>query len=163
MKKICNICKEEKDYTEFSIDKRTSTGRYSPCKKCFYNKYKKPYSSDEYYTGTTRSYYLTIGGRIKYLFDKMKYRSKKHNENGRIGFEVISYSKDDFEKHLLKNTNYKKVYEKWIENGMKYKDTPTIDRIDNLKGYQLENVQCLSFADNRMKQIKDLGHQVRKV
>jgi hypothetical protein len=34
MKKLCPVCKENKDYGEFRRCKRAKTGRMSLCKKC---------------------------------------------------------------------------------------------------------------------------------
>lgn len=44
MEKSCSICKEVKDYSNFSPDKRTKTGLYSNCKKCHQETYVKAWS-----------------------------------------------------------------------------------------------------------------------
>lgn len=152
MKKICSVCKIKKDYEEFVQDKRTSTGRYSACRKCCYKKYRSNNPEG------LKAYYSTFEGRISLLYYLVRIRTKKFISKGRTGFKPITYTRKEFSMYLLKNTKYKEVFENWKNKGMKFRDVPTIDRIDNSKDYQLKNIQCLSFIENRLKQNNDCGY-----
>lgn len=47
---------------------------------------------------------------------------------------------------------------KYIQGKGKSLDSYTIDRIDNDKGYTIDNIQVLTFADNRSKGTKSLSY-----
>lgn len=47
------------------------------------------------------------------------------------------------------------IYFDWAHNGFNRWDSPSIDRVDPAKGYTLDNLQWLSFAENCEKNNKD--------
>lgn len=62
MKKICNICKTEKEFSEFSINKACKDGRSTRCRSCM------------------RDWYLANRSRIQ---EKTRYRRKTEQEHYR--------------------------------------------------------------------------------
>ena len=46
-----------------------------------------------------------------------------------------------------------RLFKEWEESGYEYKLTPSIDRIDNSRGYDLDNIQFLTLSENSKKWI----------
>jgi hypothetical protein len=46
------------------------------------------------------------------------------------------------------------LYKNWQENGYKRAYSPSIDRIDNRRGYEFDNLQWLTFSQNARKNNK---------
>ena len=61
-------------------------------------------------------------------------------------------SKDEFLDKFKNDEKYLRLYKEWQESGFLRKLAPSIDRIDNLKGYTLDNMQMITFIDNSMKE-----------
>lgn len=64
----------------------------------------------------------------------------------------ISFTKDEF-LAFVKNSNYLKLYKKWEKSNFDYKLSPSVDRIDNRKGYSLDNIQLITKSENSKKWI----------
>lgn len=80
-----------------------------------------------------------------------------HQTNGALGKDIctkeefIAWCKD------FDNLNvFLTLYFEWAHNGFQRWDSPSIDRIDPKKGYTLDNLQWLSFADNCEKNNKHI-------
>lgn len=52
---------------------------------------------------------------------------------------------------VRKDKAYKKIHNNWDASGHKRKDAPSIDRIDVLGGYTLDNIQIITQSDNARK------------
>ncbi len=48
------------------------------------------------------------------------------------------------------------MYKEWVKSNYDKQCKPTVDRINCKKGYILNNVQCLTWAENRYKQRMEL-------
>jgi hypothetical protein len=60
-------------------------------------------------------------------------------------------TKDEFISRFLKDTNFLNQYKLWQESGFKRGSAPSIDRIEEEKGYIIENLQFLSNIENGIK------------
>lgn len=47
---------------------------------------------------------------------------------------------------------FNRLYDEWVKSGHKKEFKPSIDRISNKKGYLINNVQWLTWTENRYKQ-----------
>lgn len=56
--------------------------------------------------------------------------------------------KNDFYEYSLTNERFNTLFDEWKECGCDRKKTPSIDRIDPLKGYDIDNVQWVTFSEN---------------
>lgn len=85
---------------------------------------------------------------FKQLLYLQRYRSKKKN------FQPPTYTWDELKDWLDAQPNTVKVWNDWVNSGYQQELCPSIDRIDNKKGYSLDNIQLMTFQQNRAK-----GHQ----
>ena len=153
--KICPVCKQELDITNFGLDRRSPDGRRWLCKKC-----------DEYHTNINQ-------GRDKNYFRKLRLQVDS-NYREEINAQKRKSCHNNHEAVLLRNARKRAEENGWEFNleigdiiipekcpilevplvmGTKgdYMYTPSIDRIDNSKGYIKGNIQIISMKANTMK------------
>jgi hypothetical protein len=57
-----------------------------------------------------------------------------------------------WEQWLVFKPKYFKLYKKWKEKSYKPSLTPSIDRINNSKGYTFDNIQVITMGENTRKE-----------
>lgn len=62
------------------------------------------------------------------------------------------YSLQWLHDRFLDDIKFKRLYAEWVKSGYDKWKKPTIDRINRLKPYTKDNIQLLSWADNRAKE-----------
>lgn len=60
--------------------------------------------------------------------------------------------RQEFYEWALSNHDYLRIHSAWVESGHRLGLCPTVDRVDNSKGYVLSNMRWLTFKEN-----SDLG------
>ena len=148
--KICNSCKEEKLFSEFTKNKATPDGLQYKCRSC-----------DLVYQ---------VKRRIKNRKENLEY-SRQYQSNKRKNFEyrlqmLINASKQRAKnknrEHSISIENIKAVYPKdgccpifgmklEFNNAGFRESSPSIDRINSKQGYTKENIQIISWKANRIK------------
>lgn len=133
--KICKTCNEKKIKSEFSTN-----GKYikSSCKSCRSESEKKRRRLN----------------RVSYL--KGKYNAMVERESGSNGKSVSCVGKgvltiDEFLDFSLNDDNFNKLFDRWKNSGFDMQESPSIDRIKNDKGYELGNIQYITFRQNSVK------------
>jgi hypothetical protein len=140
--KACTKCGIEKEYTEEFFSKREHGKLRADCRTC-YNKY---YRDNNH----------------KYLKASMVYDAKERAKKKNMDFNLVK--KDIHFPEVCPVFNIK------LEHGRKnWKSSPTIDRIDNNKGYVLDNCIVVSCIANTIKnsatpkQILKVGNFYKKL
>ena len=140
--KACTKCGIEKEYTEEFFSKREHGKLRADCRTC-YNKY---YRDNNH----------------KYLKASMVYDAKERAKKKNMDFNLVK--KDIHFPEVCPVFNIK------LEHGRKdWKNSPTIDRIDNNKGYVLDNCIVVSCIANTIKnsatpkQILKVGNFYKKL
>lgn len=59
--------------------------------------------------------------------------------------------RDDFIAFGIDNKNLQNLYKQWQESNYEYFLTPSVDRVDNSKGYTLDNIQFITTIENIKK------------
>ena len=140
--KACTKCGIEKEYTEEFFSKREHGKLRADCRTC-YNKY---YRDNNH----------------RYLKASMVYDAKERAKKKNMDFNLVK--KDIHFPEVCPVFNIK------LEHGRKnWKSSPTIDRIDNNKGYVLDNCIVVSCIANTIKnsatpkQILKVGNFYKKL
>lgn len=147
--KICKDCKTEKHKSEFY-------GVQGECKECTkkrVNEHSKKTGYDKY-----RQKYS-----LKRIFNH-RYRGMKQRVDGK-GTRKYSVenkelcTREEFIKWCNEKENlniFKKLHEEWKKDNFSRMSTPSINRIDDNKGYSIENIEWVSLRDN-IKKYKQNG------
>ncbi len=146
--KKCTKCKKIKQENEFHKSSSASSGLQWACKQCV-----KKYTLQKYRTHT---------GLIKYIYLHQKASSKER------GHKPPSYSMEELKEWMLKQPKFYTLFKKWVSSNYNRWEIPSVDRINNNKGYAMSNIQLMNWRENcrnghddRMKGI--IGCQTRKV
>lgn len=97
----------------------------------------------------TQRYRKTPKGVLTNMYHKQVERSKKR------GKPLSGYSLDEFHQIFLHNPVFLGLYEQWINNGCQYYDKPSIDRKNPDGWYTKDNIQVMSWRENRVKGDKE--------
>ena len=129
--KLCTTCDLDKELSAFSIDRSSKSGRQSRCKLCDKKR--------------LQSYRKTVGGFITHLYDHQKRSSKQR------GHAPPEYTREELKEWLLAQENFKPLFNSWVASGY-YKDLiPSVDRLDDYKGYSLDRIQLVTWLENKLK------------
>lgn len=124
---VCRKCNKEK--VHFGL------GMCSPCLR----KTKRE-TRPSFYLGTC---YSEISRRVK-TKDKLR----------PIYYGLEKCSREEFIKTFEEDPQFLRLYENWQKSGFQRKESPSIDRIDNTKGYILGNIEFIRHGDNSSKDKK---------
>lgn len=64
----------------------------------------------------------------------------------------VSYSLKELHDKFLYDKRFDRLFNEWVKSGYNKQFIPTIDRINCKKGYDLNNIHCMTWAENRYKQ-----------
>lgn len=146
--KTCSRCGDEKAFEEFTKHKSGKFGLHPECRECKNEKQKVRRESGAS-VEWEREYRKTPEGRAKTLLNHSQHRAKQKNlpydldrewllekiNNGVCEVTGLPLSLDD-------GSNGTGTQRPW---------TPSLDRIDNSKGYTKDNTQLVCWAYNRAK------------
>jgi len=134
--KKCKICKDIKDESFFY-------GVQGECKECTKSRVK----SNSARVGS--SYDFSEKGVIRVI-----YKTQKRHNTLR-GFGELPYSKKQLCDWMY-NNNFKCIFDDWTLSGNKKGMKPSIDRIDDFKGYSFKNITIGTWDKNREHQHNDI-------
>ena len=126
--KICSLCKIEKNTSEFY---RRNTGFKSHCKKCdkkWHDEYGKTKEGV-----VTRIYSVQLGG------------SKKRSHS------LPNYTNEELRIWLFNQDEFHRLYDLWAESGYDKMKKPSCDRLDDYKPYSFDNIQVITWQENKNK------------
>ena len=89
-----------------------------------------------------RNWRKTIPGLISNIYNNQKQNSKRR------GHSSPSYSQDELKDWLFKQLNFNELYQQWEKSNFKKDFAPSCDRIDDYKGYSLDNIKLTYWKKN---------------
>lgn len=90
-------------------------------------------------------YEHTIKGVLTDFYKTQKRSSIKRNH------PQPSYTKNELKDWLFENTNFQELYNIWVENNFNKNLKPSIDRLNDYKGYSFNNIQLTTWDKNNKK------------
>jgi hypothetical protein len=131
----CSKCLELKSKNDFTIRLDRKIGRHSSCRECA--------------NIATRRYKKSKEGLIRgmYIQEKRNSKQRKHNPP--------NYSLDEFRDWFYAQNNFEELYDEWVDSNYNKHLTPSVDRIDDLKPYTVENIRLVTWISNVKKSHTD--------
>lgn len=149
--KKCIICGQMKPLESYYTYKEMADGHLNKCKECCkayarardtknYDWWRHHYNPSRYLQHRYNAIKSRCEGRVKSC---SRYAGKEY------------CSKEEWEQWCKETyPTFLSLYENWQAQGFKRKYAPSIDRIDNSKGYVPGNMQWLTLSQNSKKGIK---------
>jgi len=129
--KKCNTCNITKDLSSFHKD----TSRNPHCKEC----------SKE----INLKYDRTLNGVIRTIYATQRLHSKRR------GYALPNYTKQEFKEWVLRQDNFNKLWDAWVNSGYRKSLKPSPDRNNDYLPYSLDILTLMTFGENRNKAHKD--------
>lgn len=168
-KKVCKKCNQLKSITEFHLAKKHKDGYRNDCKSCVSNYQKIHFKKLPSSTKKMYSINANIrkrGRHKKYLivFIRRMYNYMQSRVRGQVVIDRDKYrryiglpicDRKAFILFAFKNWRLKQIFHEWKRKNYPKNLLPTVDRIENDKGYVLENIQFLTWRENIAKRWED--------
>jgi hypothetical protein len=137
--KICSICGLEKPVSEFAF----SQGRpKSYCKLCDNER--------------NRLYRRTLSGHLHKIYNNQKRSSIQR------GHSQPTYTFDELKEWFISQPNWEDLWLKWENSNYTTQLAPSIDRLDESKGYSLDNIRLVTWYENCKKEHHRQGKKVNQ-
>lgn len=136
--KKCTKCKEEKELKEFVKDNSKKSGYSSLCKVCKAN------------------HRRSKNGLVLKIYNSQKLSSKKRN------YPQPKYTIKELEVWLFSQENFDELYKKWIDSGYQRLLVPSVDRLNDYKGYSFDNIRLVTWGENNKKGLEDRKSGINK-
>lgn len=126
--KYCPKCKTNKNIPEFGKDKNTKSGFTSHCRDCRQKSY--------------LSYSRSRIGLITRIYRDQRQKSINRN------VAPPDYTKKELITFAFNNPSFEEMYKNWVESCYDKMLCPSFDRINNKKGYSINNIQLITWKEN---------------
>lgn len=136
--KLCSKCKEIKPLTEYHLDSSKKKGVRSSCKICMNTTNRK---------GMKESLHVLMVDR----YHKQVYNSKQRNH------PVPSYSLEEFILWVDNQGNASQLYDNWKSSNYLKSLAPSVDRINSLLPYTLDNLRLTTWQINNKNNHEDMS------
>ena len=137
--KKCTKCETVKQLSEFSF--RKDSGNHRPhCKKCRVIETQLLIHSKE-------------GLAIQIHADQIK-------SSKRRGYIPPNYTREQLSEWMMSQLIYHKLHSDWIASGYNKMETPSCDRKNDYKPYTFENIQLMTWRENKLKGHNDIKNGI---
>lgn len=163
MIKTCEFCGNEfdaKSWNSMCCNRKCSLALWRKKHKNIVSNY-----NQQYYQQNSEQAKVAMTKYRENHKDKIKSLSERHRHSydGHI-ISMVNHALDRAKRFNLdcepkevlldfvhNNKDYKRLYDAWVASGFQQKYTPSIDRIDVLAGYTIDNMQIITHSDNVIK------------
>ena len=97
----------------------------------------------------TKKYRKTKKGVLTNIYGKIKTRNKK-----KFG-EELNFTLKQFQEKYIDDKKFISAYNAWVKSNYEYYKKPSVDRINPDKPYIFENMQFMTWEENREKGEKE--------
>ena len=126
--KECSVCGKTKPLSSFGKNEQILSGLHYACKECnaiACSKYRK--SKD---------------GVVSNIYNSQVSHSRNRN------YPPPTYAKDELKEWMLGQELFHTLYDNWVASDYNKWVKPSIDRIDDYKGYSFDNIQLITWQEN---------------
>lgn len=97
----------------------------------------------------THKYEKTPKGFLVRVYRNMLSRVRGiQSRNRELYFGLPILPKEQFYAWALADSEFNKLFKVWIESSYSRKLTPSINRIDSMRGYEIDNIEWLTHSAN---------------
>jgi len=132
--KKCSKCKVESK--NFGLDRSSKDKLKSQCKSCINRQ--------------TKEYRMSKKGLISKIYCHQLETSRKRNH------KMPLYNLEALRKWCLSQSIFHTLYEDWVLSDYDKMMRPSCDRLDDDNGYSFDNIQLMTWADNKQKGHNDI-------
>ena len=129
--RICNSCNKSMDLSCYGPDKSVISGFKAVCKKCV--------------NLINKRFFRTRDGLFTRIYDGQVRRSRAK------GIDLPSYSLENLREWGFSRENFDSLFIAWVESNYNKWLVPSCDRIDDYKPYTLDNIQLMTWGENKAK------------
>lgn len=104
-----------------------------------------------------KKYRKTQKGVLTNIYDHIKRRNKE-----RFGLE-LNFTCKQFQEKYINDYNFLDAYNSWVDSGYEYYKKPSVDRKNPNMPYIFENMQFMTWEENRKKGEKERSRIVTSV
>ena len=85
-------------------------------------------------------------------YDEIQQRCERPRSESLMKYKGMSFcSRKELVNKFKKSRKFHKLFQTWKDSGWEYNLHPSVDRIDSKKGYTIDNLQFITFAENSLK------------
>lgn len=155
--KICFKCNIKQTVDNFYKHPEMPDGHVNKCKECNKRDVRQNLSDKKaYYRKYDQNRQRHSIRRIlnhRYIAMRQRVEGRSNGHRGALNKELLSW--DEFLNwYEATKEHFNKLYESWADNNFPHKLSPSVDRIDNTKGYTADNMQWLTQSENSRKYTK---------
>ena len=162
MKKLCRKCLEEKSLDNFFKAPENADKLSNQCKSC------KIILQREYRTkvgnASTHKYEKTKKGFLVRLYRNMQSRiSGVQKEKFHLyeGKEILG--RKQFYAWAFDSDEFHKLFGTWEKSGYSQRRTPSVDRINSSRGYDIDNMEWVTHSENSSRGARSRFDKVSNV
>ena len=141
--KMCKHCGVEKKLNEFRHRNANEKHRFyyeAICKECD--------------RARVTNFQRTAKGVVSKIY------ARQRNSSAQRGHPMPSYSLEELREWVHAQEIFWQLHEQWVANDFAKKLTPSLDRIDNKKPYELSNLQIMTWKENNHRYAIDVKNHV---
>lgn len=129
--KTCSVCKKNLPLDMFNKQSTGKQGVRADCKDCL------------------KRFIRSKHGVINQMYSSSISRTKKK------GFTPVSFTKEELKKWVYSRKEFHTLYDKWVLEDYPTALKPSLDRLDDYKGYSLDNIRIVTANTNVKRYYSD--------
>lgn len=129
--KTCSVCKKNLPLGMFNKQSTGKQGVRADCKDCL------------------KRFIRSKHGVINQMYSSSISRTKKK------GFTPVSFTKEELEKWVYSSKKFHTLYDEWVLEDYPTALKPSLDRLDDYKGYSLGNIRIVTANTNVKRYYSD--------
>ena len=129
--KTCSVCKKNLPLDMFNKQSTGKQGVRADCKDCL------------------KRFIRSKHGVINQMYSSSISRTKKK------GFTPVSFTKEELEKWVYSRKEFHILYDEWVLEDYPTALKPSLDRLDDYKGYSLDNIRIVTANTNVKRYYSD--------